>query len=162
MVTTRSPALLGVYLNDHLAGSTAGLGLAQRLAAAETTWAPELSRIAGEIHEDRAALLELMNRLDVRVQRYKSAVAWIAEKAARLKPNRRLTARSPLSRVLELEALRLGVEGKTAGWRTLRELADVETRLPAAQLDALISRARRQADELENLRVRAVTEALAS
>jgi hypothetical protein len=34
-----------------------------------------------------------------------------------------LTSRSPLSNLEELELLRLGVEGKAAGWRTLRVLA---------------------------------------
>lgn len=154
-------ALLAVYLNDHLAGSTAGLGLARRLADAEADWAPELGRLAGEIAEDRAALLDLMTRLSVRRRRYKTAVAWAVEKAARLKPNRRLLARSPLSRVLELEALRLGVEGKAAGWRTLREVADSEPRLPAPRLERLLARALRQAEELEKLRIRAVGEAFA-
>jgi hypothetical protein len=41
--------------------------------------------------------------------------------------------------------LRLGVEGKAAGWRTLRTLAVTDTRLHLAGLDELISRARRQA-----------------
>jgi hypothetical protein len=160
-MATESLALLGVYLNDHLAGSTAGLGLARRLADAEADWAPELGRIAGEIAADRDALLELMGRLDVPVRRYKTALAWAGEKAGRLKFNRKLVARSPLSRVVELEAMRLGVEGKAAGWRTLREVADSEPRLPAQRLDALLARARQQADTLEELRVRAVHETLA-
>jgi len=83
------------------------------------------------------------------------------EKAGRLKPNLRLTTRSPLSRVVELELMRLGVEGKSAGWRTLRQVAVTEPRLPDGRLDDLITRARRQADELEKLRIRAVTESLA-
>jgi hypothetical protein len=55
----------------------------------------------------------------------------------------------------ELELLRLGVEGKAAGWRTLRELAGAEPRLSEAWLDELLTRARAQADLLEDLRVRA-------
>ena len=51
--------------------------------------------------------------------------------------------------------LRLGVEGKAAGWRTMRELAPSDPRLDRARLDELISRAREQADLLEDLRVRA-------
>jgi hypothetical protein len=45
--------------------------------------------------------------------------------------------------------------GKAADWRTLRVLADRDNRLDPAQLDELISRARRQADLLGELRVRA-------
>jgi hypothetical protein len=51
--------------------------------------------------------------------------------------------------------LRLGVEGKAAGWRTLRVLAETDKRLDPGRLDELISRARRQADLLEELRARA-------
>jgi hypothetical protein len=53
----------------------------------------------------------------------------------------------------ETELLRLGVEGKAAGWRSLRLLADRDSRLDADQLDDLIERARRQSDTLETLRV---------
>ncbi len=51
----------------------------------------------------------------------------------------------------ELEMLRLGVEGKATGWRTLRVLAETDKRLNPGRLDELIARARRQADLLEEL-----------
>jgi hypothetical protein len=54
-----------------------------------------------------------------------------------------------------LPLLRLGVEGKAAGWRTLRAHADTDARLDAGRLDELIARAGSQADQLEELRVRA-------
>jgi hypothetical protein len=54
-----------------------------------------------------------------------------------------------------LAHLRLGVEGKAAGWCTLRTLADTDTRLDPARLDQLICRARQRADLLEDLRVSA-------
>jgi hypothetical protein len=93
--------------------------------------------------------------LGMPVRHYKVGVAWAAEKAARLKLNDSLISRSPLSNLEELEMLRLGVEGKAAGWRTLRELADADDRLNRATLDGLITRAREQADLLEELRVQA-------
>jgi hypothetical protein len=96
-----------------------------------------------------------MHLLGIPVRTYKVYAGWLAEKAGRLKFNGRLRARSPLSNLVELELLRLGVEGKAAGWRTLRVRADKDARLDAGRLDALISRARRQADLLEDLRVRA-------
>jgi hypothetical protein len=153
---TDASALLGVYLNDHLAGSTAGLELARRLARNEAGWAGELTRIAEEIDEDRVALQDVMRTLGVKAQLYKPWLAWVGEKATRLKPNRRLTSRSPLSRVIELETMRLGVLGKGMGWRALRESGD--PRLPAERLDRLIERADRQADDLEKLRQRAAAE----
>jgi hypothetical protein len=147
---------LGIYLNDHLAGAVAGTGLAKRLAAEED--GEVLPRLAAEIDEDRETLLELMATLDVPVRRYKTWGAWAGEKVTRLKLNGHLLSRSPLSRVIELEAMRLGVEGKAAGWRTLRARAETDSRLDATRIDGLIDRARRQIEELEQLRVTAAAE----
>jgi hypothetical protein len=146
---------LGIYLNDHLAGSTLGMELAQRIAASARylpTSDNVLNRLAAEIKEDRAALLEIMNTLGIRIDGYKVFAAWAGEKAGRLKLNGRLLRRSPLSNLEELEMLRLGVEGKGAGWRTLRAVAERDSRLDAGRLDKLISRAARQAELLERLR----------
>src|SRR5579859_6303650 len=71
--------------------------------------------------------------------------------------NGRLLGRSPLSDLEELELLRLGVEGKAAGWRTLRTLADADSRLDTGHLDELISRADGQSAQLEELRIRAAS-----
>jgi hypothetical protein len=101
-----------------------------------------------------------MASLGVTVRAYKVGAAWIGEKAGRLKFNGSLIARSPLSDLEELEMLRLGVEGKAAGWRTLRARADTDARLDAVRLDELISRASSQADQLEELRVRAANRVL--
>jgi hypothetical protein len=154
--------MLGVYLNDHLAGATAGSELAPRMARSHRGQeeAGPLSRLAAEIAQDRSALLDIMASLGVTVRAYKVGAAWLGEKAGWLKFNGRLLARSPLSNLEELELLRLGVEGKAAGWRTLRTLAEADARLDAGRLDELISRARSQADQLEELRVRAASRAI--
>jgi hypothetical protein len=149
-------ALLAIYLNDHLAGAVAGTELARRLAGAEG--AENLRRLASEIEEDRAALRDIMSTLGAPVRRYKLMASWFVEKATRLKFNGQLLSRSPLSRVIELETLRLGVEGKAAAWRVLRTRAETDPRLDAARLDDLIARALRQIAELEQLRVRAAVE----
>lgn len=152
--------LLGIYLNDHLAGATAGVELARRMAASRRGPSPggDVQRLAAEIVADRAALIEMMTALGIPVRSYKVYAAWIGEKAGRLKFNGHLLTRSPLSSLVELEMLRLGVEGKAAGWRTLRILANREEHLDSGRLDELISSARRQADLLEELRVRAAAQ----
>jgi hypothetical protein len=134
--------LLGIYLNDHLAGATAGTELARRMARShqEREEAALLKRLAAEISQDRSALLDIMTTLGIPVRAYKVGGAWMGEKAGRLKFNGRILSRSPLSDLEELELLRLGVEGKAAGWRTLRTLAGTDARLDADQLDELISR----------------------
>ena len=149
--------LIGIYLNDHLAGATVGTELAHRIARHHDEVADRatLQRLAVDINADRRALLDIMALLGVPVRHYKTAAAWLGERAGRLKLNGRLRTRSPLSSLEELELIRLGVEGKAAGWRTLRELAETEPRLNQAWLDELLARARSQADLLEDLRVRA-------
>jgi hypothetical protein len=160
----RGPRLLGIYLNDHLAGATGGLELARRVA--RSTPVPDdarvLRRLAAEIAADRQALLEMMAALGVPARSYKRYAAWIGEKAGRLKLNGHLLTRSPLSSLEELELLRLGVEGKAAGWRTLRTLADRDRRLHSGRLDELISAARRQAGLLEDLRIQAADQVIAA
>ena len=156
--------MLGVYLNDHLAGATAGSELASRMARShrgEEESGP-LSRLAAEIAQDRSDLLTIMASLGISVRAYKVGAAWIGEKLGRLKFNGRLLGRSPLSDLEELEVLRLGVEGKAAGWRTVRTLADADTRLDAGYLDELISRANSQSAQLEELRVRAVSRVISN
>jgi hypothetical protein len=78
------------------------------------------------------------------------------------KLNGHLVTRSPLSDLEETELLRLGVDGKTAGWRTLRALAERDGRLDADRLDDLLARADRQSGELESLRVRTAERLVAS
>jgi hypothetical protein len=149
------PGLLGIYLNDHLAGSTTGLELFRRVAAAHrgTPAGAVMERLTREIEEDREELLRIMRTLGVPVRQYKVAAGWAMEKVGRLKLNGRLLSRSPLSSVVEFEALYLGVLGKGAGWRLLRVIED--PRLDAAQLDRLVDRAAAQADALEELRLAA-------
>jgi hypothetical protein len=152
--------VLGIYLNDHLAGAMAGTGLAHRVARAHDD--ERLRRLAVEVAQDRAALLEMMKALAVPVRAYKTAAAWLGERAGRVKPNGHLLSRSPLSYLEELEMMRLGVEGKAAGWRTLRALAEADTRLDVTRLDDLISRAGRQSALLEELRIRAAANLIGS
>ena len=154
-------SMLGIYLNDHLAGATVGTELAHRTARSHRDGknGGTLRRLAAEIAQDRTALLDIMAALGIKVRRYKMVAAWAGEKAW-LKFNGRLFARSPLSNLEELEMLRLGVEGKAAGWRTLRTLAETDTRLDPGRLDELISRARQQADLLEDLRIGAADQVI--
>ena len=157
---TASYRVLGIYLNDHLAGATAGTELAHRVARTHDD--DRLRRFAVEVAQDRAALRDLMKTIGVPARAYKSAAAWIGEKAGRAKLNGHLLTRSPLSYLEELEIMRLGVEGKAAGWRTLRALADTDARLNPARLDDLIASAQRQSGLLEELRLQAAADLIAA
>lgn len=158
---TEADELLRVYLSDHLAGSMAGTRLARRLADAERDGpdGPALTALADDIEADRRELITLVDTLGIEPRRYKQAIAWIGERIGRLKLNARFVRRSPLSTVLETEALLIGVRGKLAGWETLRTVLG-EDPVGAVDLDRLIARASAQLDTLTTLHRAAAVRAL--
>jgi uncharacterized tellurite resistance protein B-like protein len=141
---------LSIYLHDHLAGAKAGSELARRARRQNegTPYGAFLADLERQINEDRATLLKIMERLDTGRDELKEALAWTGEKLGRLKFNGRLTGYAPLSRMVELEALTLGVQGKLCMWRSLREIAPHHQKLDVAELDQLIRRAEHQLDGL--------------
>jgi hypothetical protein len=155
--------LLAIYLNDHLAAATAGRELARRAAASNrgSSYGPFLEDLAAQITDDRESLVEIMRSLGVSIDHLKVIGGWAAEKFGRLKLNGRLLDYSPLSRVVELETLELGVQGKLGLWRSLQQLEPTEPRLAAADLTELVGRAELQLEGLEARRLDAVAEALA-
>ena len=103
----------------------------------------------GEIEADRKTLEEVMERLGVSRSPVKPAGAWLLEKVARLKPNGHLRSYSPLSRVLELEGLAMGIGGKLDLWRTLGAL-DLDERA-GVEFDDLAARAKEQRSAIKDL-----------
>jgi hypothetical protein len=153
--------LLAIYLNDHLAGATAGVELARRLRASnegDASFGPELAEICAEIEADRETLVAIMDRLDVGPSRLKPLAAILAERLGRLKLNGRLWGYSPLSRLDELEILQLGVAGKRRLWRALEHTHAGD--LPDFELGALAERATGQLRRLEALHLKAAALAL--
>lgn len=124
--------LLAVYMNDHLAGSAIGKSLARRIAQQNegNDYGREVAEIAREIEDDQATLLEVMRRAGVRRTRIRLVFARLTELATRLKPNGRLFGYSPLSRVLELEGLTMGITGKLELWRSLQAVQTDPPRYP--------------------------------
>ena len=151
--------LLTIYLNDHLAGATVGALIARRSAGSNrgTKLGERLAAIAAEIEQDREALRSVMRRVGAVENPVKTTFVRLAERTGRvLKLNGRLLSYSPLSRLEELEALRIGVEGKLALWRGLKETRGADPRLEGVDLDELARRAERQGAELEAMRLEAV------
>src|SRR5687767_13311234 len=105
---------LGIYLNDHLAGSIAGEKVAKHCVSrgAEGAAKAFLQRLVTEIQEDRQQLRDMMRALGVPSNPIKLALAWLGEKTGHLKINRRLFRYTATSLFTELEMLCLGVEGK--------------------------------------------------
>ena len=152
--------LLGVYLQDHHAGATTGVALARRAARANRggVYGAELELIAAEIEEDMLSLEQVMSTLGVKPDRRKDAIGWLGEKLGRLKRNGTWTSYSPLSRLVELEGLMLGVRGKQGLWEALAEAPAAA--MLSGEVESLAARARDQFSRLEALRRRAAREAL--
>ena len=150
--------LLGVYLNDHLAGSAAGLALAEKLR--DNNQGTELGKVVAVLHhdieQDRATLEELMARLEVDRHSVKETAGWLLERLSRLRLNPVLTGSADLTRLLETEALSLGIEGKRLMWVALKEAAADDERLAATDFDRLIERAASQRRTLEPHRLAAL------
>ena len=147
--------LLGIYLNDHLAGATGGTHRMSRLARAEqeSPDGGELAQVAAEIEEDQATLIEVMRQLGVERQRHKRAAAWAAERLGGLKLNGRLLRRSPLTTLVELEMMQMAVTGKQALWATL-----LRCEMPGEfDFEALIARSKRQRKVLQQVHQRRAT-----
>jgi len=144
--------LLGIYLSDHLAGATAGSRRMRRLADAEdkASDGDVLQRLAKEIEEDRKTLMSIIEAEGIEARWYKTAIAKAGEAVGVLKSNGTLFHRSPLTSLVELEGMRMGVTAKYDLWTTLRH-----SELSGRQdFDQLMQRANRQLQELEEIHVR--------
>jgi hypothetical protein len=150
---------LRAYLNDHLAGSTAAIDLIAKMRSnnAGTEFGAFLDALYEDIQADRTVLEQVMETLGVTSDTVKQAGGWIVEKLSRVMLDARVTGSEDLSRLMETEALSLGIEGKIAGWRALEQLPQSDL---GVDLDALIERARDQRSRLEPFRIDAARRAL--
>ena len=135
--------LLRTYLRDHDSGALAG---ARRLGStAQAHRDPEaraeLARLHTEVEEDRRSLAAVMERLDVTPDPVKRLVLVAGEQLGRLKPNGFLTQRSPLTDVVELEALSMAATATLRLWETLAALGPDVTLTDPAELERLRGRA---------------------
>ena len=159
-----SDEALTAYLNDHLAGSAAGVELAEKLR--DNNQGTELGRAMVALHhdisEDRDTLESLLGQLELDRHAVKEAAGWMLEKVSRLRLNPALTGSAELTRLMETEALSLGIEGKLAMWLALKEAAATDPSLAGTDYDRLIERARSQRGALEPHRLAAAAAALSA
>lgn len=148
--------VLKAYLQHHWAGATAGAHAFQRVGRnhEDPDAAAEIRDLAIEVEADRQALREIMRSVGVQPSLVGTTGSRVGELLGRLKPNGHLFTRSPLTDIVELEALRLAVTGKRAGFEVLRAAADDDARLDPYTLDRLLERADEHVRTLERLHVR--------
>ncbi len=136
------------YVSDHIAVTAAVGGLARRMATAERWRAHRgvLEPLVTLLADDEQELQAVLRRRGMRRVTLKALLARPAELGGRLKVNGRLIRTSPLTPLVELDGLRLGLAACQAPWRALREVGvDPERAADAAE------RLRRGQESLERL-----------
>ena len=154
---------LDSYLNDHMAASAAAVELVERLLANNegTPLAAHLEGLGQEIEADRATLADVIERFGVTPSKPKQVAGRVLETLSRFRLNERVTGSAEVSRLMELETLSLGIEGKAELWRSLQQVEAVRPELAGVDLAALVLRATAQRSALEPFRLQAAAEALA-
>lgn len=142
--------LLTIYLSDHLSGATGAVRRLSQMASGYTDLSvhDDLVTLAEDVAQDRQALVGIMEQVGVRPQRYKLVAGRVGETVGRLKGNGRILSRSPLTPLVEIEAIRVGVVGKLSLWQTLGTHAE-SLGLEADHLAELHNRATSQLRVIE-------------
>ncbi|MEP7203117.1 MAG: hypothetical protein ABI894_10935 [Ilumatobacteraceae bacterium] len=153
--------LLQIYLRDHEAAAAGGLELFRRCSRSNegTPYAEELQRLTSEIRLKRDALRDICRQFDVAFSKVGQALAFAGVTLGRLKTNGRALTYSPLSRVIELEAMSAGVMTQLRLWQLLLHIAAVDQRLDKEALNRHVTDANEQLEALVRLHQRAVHDA---
>jgi len=145
---------IAVYLNDHLAGATAGVNLVGQ--AADRHRSDELGEffapLAAEIKADLVTLEQLIVDMRVDKSATKAALVEIGSKLTAPKFSAEGAGNQHLGDFVTLETLSIGVEGKRCMWKALKTVTDAYPALQALDLDELESRAQGQRERLEDKR----------
>jgi hypothetical protein len=143
---------LAIYLHDHLAGANFAVELLEQL---ERNSGPETgifaAAILAEVQEDKKLLEGIIERVGVSHFDAKDAMAWLAEKASRIKFNH--AEPDGLSIFEALETLDLGIMGKVSLWKALGVAADFDSRLMGLNFTALSIRAQEQFNRVEKYKL---------
>lgn len=151
-------AFLITFLRDHLAGTVSIQELLERTQSSNegNAWGAAAGRLQDWVDEKQRVMRHLLEALDATESKAKETLAWLAEKAGRLKFNNTLTDYSPLSRAYEFEALLLDAHAAVAMWQALgRALAD-DYRFHAFDFAGLQRKAEAVRDQLAPLYLEAM------
>lgn len=153
---------LGVYLNDHLAGSVIALELLEQLQddARGSQDAATLANLRTEIAADRQTLETLIHQLEIEFSQPRQALAWVTEKLGQVKLRVDDPSHGALRRLEALETVAIGLAGKRALWRALEAVAAGYPALYGMDFPLLLRRADEQFDIGEGLRLKAARDAL--
>jgi hypothetical protein len=153
---------LGIYLNDHLAGSVLAIELLEHLEKAHAGKELEkfIARLRADILADQQVLEGLMRHLEITTSRPRKAMAWLTEKFTELKLRFDDTVDGSLRLLESLEVIAIGIDGKTALWRSLAGAAEINPWLRNMDYTILEQRAKEQRLRIEVERLNAAKLAL--
>lgn len=127
---------LAGYVRTHIAGSTAGVRLFEHSGRHQRD--REIGAVVLEIHEqlldERDYLRALADRLGPGENPIFSTLAALGEKVSRLKPTD-FGRRTETTDLADLEAMRIALSGKLAGWDSLLAVVDDHPELDRAVLE---------------------------
>ncbi|MDP2709586.1 MAG: hypothetical protein Q8O56_00085 [Solirubrobacteraceae bacterium] len=151
---------LDTYLNDHLAGATAGTNLAKMASEEHQTdeHGPFFSEIHAAIKSDYETLQQLIAALGVDESASKTALAELGSKM--MGPKFTAGDDDDLNAFVTLETLSIGVEGKVCMWKALKTIAGDHPEFAPFDVDALLERAISQRERIEAERQKAAPRAL--
>jgi hypothetical protein len=139
-----------VYLNDHLAGATAGVELVKQAAERHDGELGEFfARLADEINADYNTLTSLMDQMGAHASGAKEVLAKAGSSVSETKFSGESMDDPQFGTFLTLETLSIGVEGKRCMWKALNVVSDQYPELASADVGTLIERAQSQRDRLE-------------
>ena len=152
---------LGIYLNDHLAGSVGALELLERLIRTyeDHSIVGFCREIKSEVEADQQVLRNVMAALGVEESAFRKASAWVAEKLSRAKLAIERNDSGEIGLVEALEGLVLGIKGKEGLWSALAGIQATWAPLKQFDFSRLKQRAVEQAMRVETMRLSAATEA---
>lgn len=146
-----STAALSSYLADHLAGSAAGIEMAQRLV--EHKPGDELlSGLVSGIEADQETLKRLMVNVGASESSFKTAGALAGEKLGAGVSGIEAQATEGLGVLRMAEMLTMGITGKVCLWEALQELSGADDRLSGFDFERLAQDARGQLGDLAEAR----------
>jgi hypothetical protein len=151
---------LDTYINDHIAGATAGTNLAKMAAEEHQTdeHGPFFSEIYSEIKADFETLQELAGALGVDESATKTALAEIGSKM--MGPKFTAGDDDELNAFVTLETLSIGVEGKICMWKALKTVSGDYAAFEQFDVDELLARGEAQREKLEAQRQAIAPQAL--
>jgi hypothetical protein len=152
---------LHVYLNDHLAGATAGVELVKQAAERhDGEFGEFFAQLADELSGDYNTLTSLIDQMAARASGAKEVLAKAGAAVSDAKFSGESMDDPTFGTFLTLETLSIGVEGKLCMWKALKVVEHASPELTAANLDTLIERAQSQRDRLESKRLEVAGSAL--